>query len=287
MIDRLSHHFTSTTPRLHYVSAGPLDGQPVVLLHGFPDFWYGWRHQIPALAAAGLRVYALDQRGYNTSEKPASVADYRLHVLAEDVLRLADEVAPGRQIDVIGHDFGAAVAWWLAAFHPERVRRQVIVNVPHPAVFLRTVVRDPRQLLRSWYIAAVQLPRVPEALLSARGYRGLTAALVKSARPGAFSSDDLKHYREAWSRPGALTAMLNWYRAGRSSATFPDKRVPTPTLILWGKHDVALVPEMAAASRALCDDAQLITFEHCSHWPHLEEPHRVNELIARFLVSEV
>ena len=287
MIAGLEHHFTKTTPRLHYVSAGPPNGQPVILLHGFPDFWYGWRHQIPALAAAGLRVYGLDQRGYNTSEKPAAVSAYALSQLAGDVLRLADEVAPDRQIDVVGHDFGAAVAWWLAAFRPERLRRQVIVNVPHPATFIRIVRRNPRQLLRSWYIATVQVPRVPELLLSARGYRGLTEPLVRSARPGAFSAADLDTYRQAWSQPGALTAMLSWYRAGWSSALFPPRRITTPTLILWGRHDVALVPELAPASRDLCDRGELVTFDHCSHWPHLEEPYRINEHLTRFLVSEV
>lgn len=286
MIEAIQHNFTVSTPRLHYVSAGPEDGHPVFLLHGFPDFWYGWRHQIPALATAGLRLYALDQRGYNTSDKPPEVNSYTLERLASDVLRVADEVAAGRKIDLVGHDFGAAVAWRLAAVHPDRLRRQAILNVPHPAVFLQTVLRDPRQLLRSWYIAAVQLPRLPEALLSARSYRGLTNALVKSARPGAFSPEDLKHYRDAWSQPGALTAMLSWYRAGWSSAAFPPVRVPVPTLILWGKHDVALVPQMSFASRDLCDRAELVVFEHCSHWLHLEEPHRVNDHLVRFLVSE-
>ena len=287
MTDPLEQHVTASSPRLHYVSAGPPGGQPVILLHGFPDFWYGWRHQLPALTAAGLRLYAVDQRGYNTSEKPAGVSPYTLDAIAGDVLRLAGEVAPGRQIDVIGHDFGAAVAWRLAAFHPERIRRIVIVNVPHPAVFLRTVRRNPRQLLRSWYVAAVQLPRLPELLLGARRFRGLARALVKSARPGAFSDEDLARYRQAWSEPGALTGMLNWYRAGWSSASFPPRRIVVPTLILWGRHDAALVPEMAPASRALCDSAELITLDHCSHWPHVEEPHLVNSQLVRFLVSEV
>lgn len=287
MTDIVEHHLTTTTPRLHYVSAGPENGPPTFLLHGFPDFWYGWRHQIPALAGAGLRVYALDQRGFNTSEKPPTIAAYSLDAVAADVLRLADEVALGRQIDLIGHDMGAAVAWWLTAFKPARIHRQVIVNVPHPAVFLRTVIRDPRQLLRSWYIAVVQLPRIPEALLSARNYRGLSNALLRASRPGAFSPQDLTLYRQAWSQPGALTAMLNWYRAGvRTSTHFPPIRIATSTLILWGKHDAALIPQLAPASHALCDHADLILFEHCSHWPHLEEPLVVNDHIVRFLVSD-
>ena len=285
MIDGLEHHVTDSSPRLHYVAAGPANGQPVIALHGFPDFWYGWRHQIPALAAAGLRVYALDQRGYNTSDKPAAVSDYALSLLAGDVLRLADDIAPGRSIDVIGHDFGAAIAWWLAAYRPERLRRQVIVNVPHPAVFLRFATRDPRQLLRSWYIAAVQLPRLPELLLGARDYSGLTTALVKSARPGAFTDADVAAYRTAWSQPGALTAMLNWYRAGWSSAAFPPRRITTPTLILWGRHDVALIPRLAPASLALCDRGRLVTFDHCSHWPHLEEPRCFNDHVTQFLIG--
>ena len=287
MTEPLEHHFTASSPRLHYVVAGHRDGRPVILLHGLPDFWYGWRHQIPALARAGMRVYAVDQRGYNLSDKPTGSAQYTLERLGDDVLRLADEVAPGRRVALVGHDFGAAVAWWLAAQRPERLARQVIVNLPHPAVFERTVRRNPAQMLRSWYILAVQLPRLPEWLVRQRRCAALSQALLGSSRPGAFSRDDLRLYRAAWSQPGALTAMFNWYRAVfRQPGEFPTARISVPTLILWGAHDVALISSMAEPSRALCADGTLITFPHCTHWPHLEEPRRVNDALAQFLVSE-
>ncbi|HEU5318737.1 MAG TPA: alpha/beta hydrolase [Chloroflexota bacterium] len=287
MTEPLEHHFTASSPRLHYVAAGPSDGRPVILLHGFPDFWYGWRHQIPALAAAGLRVYALDQRGYNLSDKPRGARHYTLDQLAGDVLRVADEVAPGLSVTLVGHDFGAAAAWWLASRRPERVARQVIVNLPHPAVYGRTLWRNPAQLLRSWYILFFQLPALPEWAMRQRRCYALAEALRRSSRPGAFTLDDLRRYRAAWAQPGALTGMVDWYRGVfRQRDPFPDMRIVVPTLILWGVHDVALVPAMAEPSRALCVDGRLIVFSHCTHWPHLEEPRRVNDALVQFSVTE-
>jgi pimeloyl-ACP methyl ester carboxylesterase len=146
----LEHGYTrGPRPHLHYATVG--SGQPVLLLHGFPDFWYGWRHQIGPLAAAGYRVVAPDQRGYDRSDKPRPVHSYRINALAGDVLRLADEVAPGQPLALVGHDWGAAVAWWIALHHPERLTRQVIINVPHPEVLLANLRRNPAQMRRSWY----------------------------------------------------------------------------------------------------------------------------------------
>ena len=134
---------------MHLVEAGPEDGQPVLLLHGFPEFWYGWRHQIPALAQAGLRVLAPDARGYNRSSRPGAIADYRLKQLRADVVNLLDALDLPQAI-VVGHDWGAALAWSVALYQPERVKRLAILNVPHPAVMSRMVRSNPRQLLRSW-----------------------------------------------------------------------------------------------------------------------------------------
>src|SRR5437879_4698652 len=147
--------------RLNVAQAGPPDGPLVILLHGFPEFWYGWRKQIPALAAAGYRVWAPDQRGYNFSDKPPDVRDYTLDKLAADVAGLIEAAGRQRAI-IVGHDWGGAVAWWLAANNPERVERLVIINVPHPLVMRRLILRDPRQTLRSWYMFMFLLPRLPE-----------------------------------------------------------------------------------------------------------------------------
>ena len=279
----LVHGYTSgPRPRLHYVAAG--SGPPVLLLHGFPDFWYGWRGQIGPLAAGGYRVIAPDQRGYNLSDRSPRVRLYRLDLLAADILRLADELAPGQPLAVIGHDWGALVAWWLALHAPTRLDRLVILNVPHPRALRLTLPRHPEQLLRSWYIAFFQLPWLPEWYLGRAGFAGLRGALRATSHAGTFSEADLARYREAWAQPGTLTAMLNWYRAlVRARPRSRASRVTVPTLLLWGAQDVALGRELAPASMEFCDDARLIYFEQASHWVHRDEPRAVNDLLLRFL----
>src|SRR3954451_16988189 len=148
--------------RLHYVETG--EGPLVVLLHGFPEFWWTWRHQIPALAAAGFRVVALDMRGYAESGKPPRWQDYRMEILAADVARLIAALGEERA-HVVGHDWGAAVAWMVATLHPERVERLAILNVPHPARMERALRTSPRQLLHSWYMFFFQIPWLPERLM--------------------------------------------------------------------------------------------------------------------------
>lgn len=269
---------------LHTVVAGPEDGPLVLLLHGFPEFWYGWRRQIPALAAAGFRVLAPDQRGYNLSDKPRDLAAYRLDALAADALGLIDAAGRERAF-VVGHDWGAMVAWWLALVAPRRVERLAILNVPHPAVFRRRLLSDPEQQKRSLYAAFFQLPWLPEAALRAGDWRAIEQAMRGSSLPGVFSDADMEEYRRAWARPGAMTTMLNWYRAmvQRPVADPPSPRVVVPTTIIWGMKDFALRGEMAAESAAECDDAELIQLPDNTHWVQHEAPELVNEtLISRF-----
>lgn len=280
----VNHGYTASPgPRLHYATGG--SGRPVVLLHGFPDFWYGWNLQIEPLVNAGYCVIAPDQRGYNLSDKPSHVGAYRMDELASDVLRLVNEVAPGQRISLIGHDWGAAVAWWIAMVHPERLDRLAILNVPHPLIFEQTLMRNPRQLMRSWYAGMFQIPALPERLLAANNWQGMQLALRTTSHRDTFSQADLALYCEAWSQPGAITAMLNWYRAAvRHRQHLPaNPRVHVPTLVLWGAGDVALSRDMAEPSRAMCDDGKLVLFEHASHWVHRDEPQRVNEMLLRFL----
>ena len=270
--------------RLHVAEAGPEDGPLVILLHGFPEFWYGWRHQIPALAAAGFRVWAPDQRGYNLSDKPSPVRAYRLAELVDDVLGLID--AQGRErAALVGHDWGATVAWVAAARAPARVSRLAILNVPHPAVMLRHLRRSLRQLVRSGYIAFFQIPRLPEAMLQARRWGGLSQLLLRSSRPDTFSDVDLRRYRESWSQPGALTAMLHWYRAGfrYGSDLSTLGRVRSRCLMLWGVQDVALGQEMAQPSIEMCDDGRLVFIEEATHWVQHDARARVNAELLAFL----
>jgi pimeloyl-ACP methyl ester carboxylesterase len=269
---------------LHVAAAGPQDGPLLIFLHGFPEFWLGWKRQIPYFAKAGFRVLVPDQRGYNLSDKPKGAASYGLDPLADDVLGLIDWA--GRKTTLlVGHDWGAGVAWWTALRNPERVEKLGIMNVPHPLVMRRHLTRDPAQMLRSWYVLFFQLPVLPELGMSLGGFWNLARVLRGTSNPGTFDEKSLARYREAWSQPGALTAMVNWYRAG---LRHPPKlegfsKVKPPTLILWGAKDRFLRRELAEASLALCEKGRLEFFEDATHWVAHEEPDRVNALLGEFM----
>jgi epoxide hydrolase 4 len=274
--------FQNANVSLHAITVGPQDGPVVVLLHGFPEFWYGWHRQIEPLAAAGFRVIVPDQRGYNLSSKPAGVAAYALTELVSDVIAIADQLDQ-EKVFLAGHDWGAAVAWSTALLHPQRIAKLAVLNVPHPSVMRKFLSRSPRQLLRSWYMFFFQLPWLPEALFSAFNYHIGASSLLRSSRPGTFSAEDLTQYRAAWSQPGTLTAMINWYRAlFRFRAKFPDRTVHIPARILWGERDDFLLTEMAHESLRYCTNAELFTFANATHWLQHEEPARVSELLIDF-----
>ena len=267
---------------LHVVQAGPPDGQLVILLHGFPEFWYGWRKQIDFLAGQGYRVWVPDQRGYNISDKPNGIAAYKLNELAKDVVGLID--AAGRETALlVGHDWGAGVAWWTACSYPERLSKLVILNVPHLRVFRKTVTTDWTQMKKSWYMGYFQIPFLPEALFE-RMLPQMARGIQESARPGAFTDEDMLEYQKAWAQPGALRSMINWYRAAvqQMPTPEPDPIVKVPTLILWGKKDFALNAEMAQASLEYCKDGRLIYFENASHWLQHDEPEQVNAALKTF-----
>lgn len=192
--------------RMHYVTAGR--GPLVLLLHGFPEFWYAWRHQIPVLAEH-FTVVAPDQRGYNETDKPTW--GYEVDVLVADALGLIDALGHERAL-LVGHDWGGAVAWAMAIAHPQRVERLAILNMPHPAVFARHLRTNPAQQRRSWYAGLFQLPILPELLLSAGNYAAIEQLFRGTSRLGTFSDEEIAAYKHAISRPGALSAMLNWYR---------------------------------------------------------------------------
>jgi pimeloyl-ACP methyl ester carboxylesterase len=270
--------------RLHVVEAGPEGGPLLILLHGFPEFWYGWRHQIEPLAAAGFHVLAPDQRGYNLSDKPRPVSAYNLDALALDVVGLIEAEGAGKAF-VVGHDWGGVVAWWLGIKHPERLERLVLLNIPHPKVMRQTVLRSSRQRKKSAYIFFFQLPWLPERTFRRNGFAYAGKALQATSRPGTFTDADVDLYRQAWSQPGAVRSMIHWYRAAlRSQPKWPrGSRVRgVPTLLLWGTKDRFLGREMAQPSIDLCDDGRLEFFEEASHWIQHEEPERVNRRILEF-----
>jgi epoxide hydrolase 4 len=270
--------------RLAAIDEGPVDGPLVILLHGFPEFSYAWRNQVGPLADDGWRVLVPDQIGYNLSDKPIGLENYDIDALADDVLRLA-ESAGYRTFSLVGHDWGGIVAWWLALRDPDRIERLAILNAPHPATMTRYAMTHPTQMLRSWYILFFQVPGLPEALLRAGGYRMARRMLTGTSRGDAFSRHDLDHYQEAWSRPGALTAMINWYRALRKRRKLRSERVRVPTMILWGERDAALEFPLALAALRRCDQGRLFRFPNATHWLQHEEPDDVNHLLRAFLSS--
>jgi len=283
--DLCHHHLNVGDVTLHVVEAGPEDGPLAILLHGFPEYWYGWRGQIAPLAEAGFRVVVPDQRGYNRSDKPRGVGSYRIDRLAGDVEGLIR--ALGRESAcVAGHDWGAAVAWWLGITAPERIDRLAILNVPHPAVMRRNLWANWAQMRKSWYIYFFQLPFLPEWTYSRNDWQMGARSLLGTSRKGTFGRADLERYKEAWGRDGgAIRTMIHWYRAAlrRPVRTPADVRVTIPTKILWGEQDRFLGKEMVEPSLALCDQGEVQWFPQASHWLQHEEPDQVAQsLIEHF-----
>jgi pimeloyl-ACP methyl ester carboxylesterase len=284
MAIELTHRDVATNGiRLHVVEAGPRDGPLLLLLHGFPELWYAWHHQIEPLAAAGFRVVAPDQRGYDLSDKPSGLAAYRLDQMVGDAVGLIDEAGRDRAF-VAGHDWGGMVAWGLGMLQPQRLHRLACLNIPHPFVFRRHLATSKEQRRRSRYMFFFQLPWLPELAMRRHNFQKAEKMLRATSRPGTFTDADLAVYRAAWSRPGALTGMLNWYRAalrGKPPRP-PSPRVTVPTLLIWGTGDRFLGSEMAQPSIDLCDDGRLVPIEGASHWVQHEEPARVTGLLRDF-----
>lgn len=269
--------------RLHLAEAGDPGAPPVVLLHGFPEFWRSWRRQLGPLAEAGYHVLAPDQRGYNLSSKPRRVAAYCLDLLAADVVGLLDAEGIERA-PLVGHDWGGLVAWWVAATQPYRVSELVILNAPHPLVMRRFLRRDRAQRRKSWYVFFFQLPWLPERWFRARNFDIGVRSLAGSSRRGTFGREDLEAYKRAWAEPGALKSMIDWYRAAiRHPPRTAAAPVAAPTLLLWGERDRFLDPRLAAASRERCVEARLETFPDATHWIQHELPEAVNAAILEHL----
>lgn len=273
--------------KLHVVTAGPKDGRPIMLLHGFPEFWYGWRHQIVALVQAGFRVIVPDQRGYNLSDVPKGVKAYALPQLGADIIGLLDHFGVD-QVDLVGHDWGAVVAWGVALTFPQRVHRLGILNVPHPVIMIRFLARAPQQMLKSWYIGFFQIPGLAEWIIKQDNFAAGARAFHTTSQPGTFSDEEITHYQQAWANAGGFTGMINWYRAlARYRPPNPaDLRLHMPVLIQWGKKDAFLMHEMAEASAQLCDQGRLIFYDSATHWIQHEEAKQVNDALIDFLLGE-
>jgi len=259
---------------------GPVAGAPVVLLHGFPETSASWRDVMPKLAAAGYHVLAPDQRGYSPRARPSSRRAYRRPELVADVLALADQMDVDR-FHLVGHDWGAAVAWGVAMEHPHRLRSLTSLSIPHPAAFRRAAFTS-RQALRSWYMAFFQLPALPEAMLSTRNWIAFRQNLLHSGLSPSFADVYVEHVRQ----PGALTAAIHWYRGVRPIADARPVLVSVPTLLIWGSKD-AYVDERGVelTERYVRGPYRLEILQNANHWLPEEASARVVELLLSHLAS--
>ena len=281
--DRWVHGLTRDGgPAIHFVEHG--SGEPVVLLHGFPDFWYMWRHQIPLLAEGGYRAIAVDMRGYNRSDAPVEIDAYSTSHLANDVVRVMDTLGIEKAA-IVGHDWGGVTAWHLVMNHPERITKLVVINAPHPKAYMHALLRT-SQLFRSWYVFAFQVPRLPEMILEASGMRLLRRVWYHAAGgSGDVTDSDVKKYAKAFSRKGKIRAALNYYRAAIRSLFHTGARriIAAPTLIIWGEKDKFLVSSLPEATRKWVPQLRIRKLARLGHWPQLEAPEEINALIVEFL----
>lgn len=269
---------------LHYVTQG--EGKLMLMLHGFPEFWYSWRHQIPEFSR-DYKVVALDLRGYNESDKPKDIEAYKMSELTKDIEGVIRELGYQSCI-LVGHDWGGAIAWSFAYAHPEMVDKLIVLNLPHPAKFAQGL-RSPQQLLKSSYIFLFQLPLLPELLLQSNDYQLIGFAFTNMAvDKSAFSQEDLEAYKDAAAKRGALTAMLNYYRNIFDDSFLTTnqeqwKMLDLPTLMIWGENDTALGKELTYGTEEYVSDFQIKYIPNCSHWVQQERPELVNQYMREFL----
>lgn len=258
-------------------------------LHGFPELGYSWRHQLPALAGLGYRAWAPDLRGYGQTDRPGQLSAYAIERLLEDIAGLI-EASGARSTVLLGHDWGAMLCWYYAMWPTRPIDRLVIMNVPHPACFRDNM--SLRQLGRSWYAMFFQIPKLPEKLLGARGARFVGEAFRRAAvDKSRFPDDVLEVYRAAARQPGALTAMLNYYRAiqrggGRRMHRLGYPRIEIPTLMIWGEVDPALGKELTYGTEHRVADLTLRYLPNVSHWVQQEAPETVNTMLEAWLRDE-
>lgn len=275
-------YIISNGVKLHYVTQG--EGPLMLMLHGFPEFWYSWRHQIPEFAK-DYKVVALDLRGYNESDKPQQQSAYVMSEFIKDVEGVIKGLGYERCV-LVGHDWGGMIAWYFAYTHPEMLERLIVMNIPHPAKFAEGL-RTPQQLLRSSYAFFFQLPVLPELLIQWSDYQALESGFKGMAvNKSAITAADIETYKNAASRRGALTAMLNYYRNAFPSVLKQDWSIlQVPTLMIWGEEDQALGKELTYGTQEYVQNFQLRYIPNCSHWVQQEQPEVVNRYIREFLAT--
>jgi epoxide hydrolase 4 len=284
--------------KLHYVTMGK--GPVILFLHGFPEFWYAWKDQIPFFGKE-YQAVAADMRGYNLSDKPEKVEDYAIPLLIADIKALLDHLSKGKKAILVAHDWGGAIAWTYAAMHPETLEKLVIINAPHPNVFGRELEKNPKQQQASGYMNFFRSAEA-EQLLMANDFALLVSGVFGSAsKPDAFTAEDKRRYKEAWGRPGALTGGLNYYRAAKlgppsqeakaeagkaekpALTQLPELKIPMPTLVIWGEKDTALLTGNLDGLDKYVPNLTLKRIPNGSHWVVHEAPELINTTIQEFL----
>lgn len=264
---------------LHVVFAGPKDGEPVILIHGFPEFWYMWRHHIAALSKAGYRVAAPDMRGYNRSDKPAGRSAYDFSDYARDIIGLMD-VQGWDSANIVGHDIGARVSWHLVFDSPERLKRAVIFSVGHPFAFQTTAAKSDV----AWYRTFFRLPVLPELLARTVGPAMTANSMTSSSRNGTFTAAELDVYKAAWDREHAFDTMLGAYRNdGENISAMPeDGRAKMPVLFMYGARDKFIPVDVAERTKTYLGDDNVKIYPELSHWILAEEPEMTSAEIVGF-----
>lgn len=272
--------------KLHYATAGTGE-KLVILLHGFPEFWYSWRHQLAELSDE-YTIVAPDMRGFHLSDKPKNRSDYEIDKLVDDVIGLIHHF--GREkAAVIGHDWGASIGWALAMKYPEKLWKLGALQVPPMPVWQKN--QTIRQFFASWYMFFFQIPILPEFLLKLNDYALLTNSLKKStAQPDVFSDHDIAEYKKAWSEPFALTAMLNYYRANIMKRLFGKNETPpkinVPTLFVYGEKDSAVLPEtVKGVGEMISAEYREVRIPEAAHWVQQEAKETISKVLREFLAD--
>lgn len=281
----VKHDFVTVNGiQLHVAKAG--NGKKlIVLLHGWPEFWYTWRYQIPVLAEH-YNVFTPDLRGFNDSDKPKGIANYKTDVVASDIAELIKQSGFDKAF-IVGHDWGGAVAWSFAAMYPELTEKLAVLNCPYPKLMLKSFRENPSQILRSWYMFMHQIPILPEFVLKytlpqffKQFFRGWMF------HPENFTDEDLQHFVDAFQKEGALTGSINYYRAmlqTKPNLKIFKSNIQVPTLLIWGEGDKALGKELTYDTKKYVDATLDIKYiPNCSHWTQNDCPVEVNEYLLDF-----
>jgi len=278
------HYIKVNGIQLHYMEEG--QGELVILLHGFPEFWYSWRKQIPFLSKK-YRVVAPDMRGYNLSDKPTAIKDYKIDVLATDIAELVKALGEKKAI-IVGHDWGGAVAWVVATMFPEVVSKLAVLNIPHPSEMKKALMGfNMAQWKKSYYIFLFQLPRLPERFIG-RDLKGFFEKAFTTFAPkgkvAGITDEEISKYVEAYSQPGALSSTINYYRAAfrQLGGLNVHGKLQMPVLMLWGEHDVALGKELTYNTKDYCNELQIIYDPTSGHFIQHDNPEWVNEQLMEF-----